>query len=82
VTDFTPVAAGSFTFTASARNQYACTASSSVTITVIDARCQGDRVALCKRPDGAGKAAEQVCVSGNAVTGLLRAGAMLGACVP
>jgi uncharacterized lipoprotein YddW (UPF0748 family) len=80
VTDFTPVAAGSFTFTANARNQYACMASSSVTITVIDARCQGDRVAVCKRPDGAGKAAEQVCVSGNAVTGLLRAGAMLGAC--
>jgi hypothetical protein len=80
VTNFMAASSGAFTFTASARNQYACTANSSVTINVVDARCQGDKVAVCKKENGPGKTANQICVAGNAVAAHLRSGAMLGVC--
>ncbi len=68
------------TLTASARNQYACTADSSVTVNVVDARCQGDKVAICKNDNGPDQAAKQICVAGSAVAAHLRSGALLGAC--
>ncbi|HEY0670056.1 MAG TPA: family 10 glycosylhydrolase, partial [Sphingobacteriaceae bacterium] len=45
-TTFTPSAAGNYTFSVLATNEYGCTATASVTITVIDARCDNNKVVV------------------------------------
>ena len=80
VTQFTPTATGSFTFAVQAQNQNGCSATSAVTIPVIDARCDGDKVSVCKMTGSAKHPSNQLCVSANAVAAHLRKGASLGSC--
>jgi uncharacterized lipoprotein YddW (UPF0748 family) len=78
VTQFAPSAAGTFSFTVQATNQNACSAASSVTIPVIDARCGGDKVKVCKKSGGS---SHEICVSPNAVPAHLKKdGGVLGSC--
>ncbi|OON68536.1 carbohydrate-binding protein [Hymenobacter sp. CRA2] len=75
---FTPTAAGTYTFTVTATNEYGCTASSSVTITVIDVRCgnKNDKVQLCHN-------GHEICVAPAAVAAHLgQHGDQLGSCQP
>ena len=76
---FTPTAAGSYTFDVIATNQYGCTTSSSVTITVIDARC-GKKVLVCQKTGSAKNPWVQICISTNAVNAHLQKGNTLGTC--
>ncbi|MCX2741182.1 T9SS type A sorting domain-containing protein [Pontibacter anaerobius] len=61
---FTPTAAGSYSFTITAYNG-ACSATASVTITVVDVRCGNRKVQVCHK----GKA---LCISPSAVAAHLR----------
>ncbi|MDX5418748.1 MAG: T9SS type A sorting domain-containing protein, partial [Hymenobacteraceae bacterium] len=61
---FTPTAAGSYTFTVTAYNG-TCSATASVTITVIDVRCGNGKVLLCHK-------GKQICISASAVAAHLR----------
>ncbi|MCB2406565.1 carbohydrate-binding protein [Hymenobacter lucidus] len=75
---FTPTAAGTYTLTVLATNEFGCVASVTVTITVIDVRCgnKNDKVALCHNGNA-------LCVSPNAVAvHLAQHGDQLGACSP
>lgn len=75
---FTPTTAGTFTFTVVATNAFGCTASASVTLTVLDVRCgnQNDKVLLCHNGNA-------LCVAPPAVAShLTQHGDQLGACVP
>ncbi|HEY5801683.1 MAG TPA: family 10 glycosylhydrolase, partial [Burkholderiaceae bacterium] len=75
---FVASAAGTFNFTVQAQNQYGCVAPAAVSVTVIDAVCQGDKVNVCQKTgNGAG---HQVCVSPNAVPAKLKQGSTLGMC--
>ena len=80
VTQFTPATAGIFAFTVQAFNQNGCSAASTVTIAVIDARCEDDKVLVCKANAGAKHHSRQHCVSPNSVSAHLRNGASLGSC--
>ena len=80
VTQFTPTATGSFTFAVQALNQNGCSATTPVTISVIDARCDGDKVSVCKKTGSAKHPSNQLCVAPNAVPAHLRGGASLGSC--
>ena len=77
---FVPTAAGTFAFKVTAVNQNGCSADATVTVPVVDARCQGDKVMVCKSNGNGNNASTQVCVSPNAVPAHLRSGATLGAC--
>lgn len=44
---FTPTAAGIYTFTVTATNEYGCSGSSTISIEVIDARCGDDKIIVC-----------------------------------
>lgn len=79
-TTFTPSAAGSYTFTVLATNEYGCTATASVTITVIDARCDNNKVVVCKKTGSSSNPSSQICVASDAVSAHLRSGGTLGAC--
>ena len=80
VTQFTPTTTGNFSFNVQALNQYGCSAPASVTIPVIDARCDGDKVMVCNRTGSAKNPSAQLCVSGRSVSAHLRHGATLGSC--
>ncbi|MFD2515345.1 T9SS type A sorting domain-containing protein [Pontibacter locisalis] len=71
---FTPNSAGTYTFTVTAYNG-TCSATASVTITVIDVRCGNGKVLLCHK----GKV---ICISPSAVAAHLRnhSGDKLGGC--
>ena len=76
---FVPTAAGTFAFTVKAVNQNGCTAETTVSVPVVDARCHKDKVMVCKS-NGSSNASVQVCVSPNAVPAHLQSGARLGSC--
>ena len=77
---FVPTAAGTFAFNVQAVNQNGCSAAASVSVPVVDARCETDKVVVCKKTGSASNPSTQLCVSPNAVPAHLRAGAVLGAC--
>ena len=77
---FVPTGAGTFGFKVQAVNQNGCTAEKSVSIQVIDARCETDKVVVCKKTGSTANPATRLCVSPNAVPAHLRNGAVLGAC--
>jgi hypothetical protein len=76
---FSPTAAGSYTFNVIATNEFGCSASASITITVIDVRSgnKGDKVLVCHKTNNKWT---QISVSGNAVNVHLTNGGYLGAC--
>lgn len=78
-TTFTPTTAGIYTFTVQASNEFGCTATASVTITVIDARC-GDKVLVCKKTASTSNPSGPICIAAEAVPAHLRNGGVLGAC--
>ena len=77
---YVPTAAGTFAFKVSAINQNGCSAEATVSVPVVDARCENDKVMLCKTTGSSTNPATQLCVSANAVPAHLRSGATLGAC--
>ncbi|RZA33040.1 MAG: hypothetical protein EOP92_22940 [Lysobacteraceae bacterium] len=79
-TSFTPLAAGSFSFTAQAASPESCFAQASATVNVIDARCGEGKVMVCNATGSSSNPGAQVCVSPNAVPAFLRKGSVLGAC--
>ena len=74
---FTATTAGTFTYTVTVTNQFGCTATKTVTLRVIDARCgnKNDKVLVCHN-------GHEICISPNAVPAHLdgHAGDQLGAC--
>ena len=72
---FTATTAGTFTYTVTATNQYGCTATKTLTLRVVDARCDKDKVVVCHN-------GHEICISPNAVPAHLggHAGDQLGAC--
>ena len=74
---FTATTAGTFTYTVTATNQYGCTATATVVLHVIDARCgtKFDKVVVCHN-------GHETCLSPNAVDAQLTGhpGDKLGAC--
>ncbi|SFQ41354.1 T9SS-dependent M36 family metallopeptidase [Hymenobacter arizonensis] len=72
---FTPTAAGTYRFTVASTNDAGCSASASVTITVIDVRCgpTNNQVVVCS-----GKNSR--CVNSSDVPNLLKRGGTLGTC--
>lgn len=77
---FVPTAAGTFAFKVKAVNQNGCSAEATVSIPVVDARCETDKIMVCKTTGSSTNPASQLCVSPNAVPAHLREGAVLGAC--
>lgn len=77
---FIPTAAGTFAFKVKALNQNGCSAEAAVSIPVVDARCETDKVMLCATTGSSTNPSTQLCVSPNAVPAHLRSGATLGAC--
>jgi hypothetical protein len=75
---FTPPAAGWYAYTVTATNQYGCTATASVTLRVVDARCgnKNDKVLVCHN-------GHEICISPNAVPAHLNSAShddYLGSC--
>jgi hypothetical protein len=81
-TTFSPNAAGTYIFTVVATNEYGCSASTSVTITVIDVRCGNNKIIVCKneKEGNISKKSQEQCLSGNAVATHLQNGGKLGPC--
>ena len=77
---FVPSAAGTYAFNVQAVNQNGCSAAASVSVAVVDARCESDKVVVCKKTGSATNPSTQLCVSPNAVPAHVRAGAVIGAC--
>ncbi|QJX47367.1 T9SS type A sorting domain-containing protein [Hymenobacter taeanensis] len=73
---FTPAMPGTFTFTVTVTSASGCTASKSITLTVIDVRCgnKNDKVTVCHK-------GREVCVSAADVADHLQHGDLLGDCV-
>ncbi|MBU6119472.1 HYR domain-containing protein [Hymenobacter siberiensis] len=72
---FTATTLGTFTFTVTATNQYGCTATATVTLHVINAYCDKDKVIVCHN-------GHEICISPNAVPAHLTGhpGDQLGNC--
>jgi uncharacterized lipoprotein YddW (UPF0748 family) len=79
-TAFAPAAAGVYTFTAQGMNGNGCVGAATVTIPVIDARCDNDKVLVCQKTGSAKNPAQQLCISPNAVAAHLSKGDSLGSC--
>ncbi|WP_207424955.1 hypothetical protein [Pedobacter sp. SYSU D00535] len=79
---FTPTAAGSYTFNVLATNEFGCTSSAAVTITVIDVRSgnKGNKVLVCHKTGSKSNPWTQVSIGYNAVAEHLSKGSYLGAC--
>ncbi|MGV3641208.1 MAG: HYR domain-containing protein [Adhaeribacter sp.] len=73
---FAPRAPGVYTFTVVETNLYGCSASSSVTITVLDVQCgnKNDKVSICHK-------GQQICVAPSAVAAHLAHGDQIGPCL-
>ncbi|OON63576.1 hypothetical protein B0920_09490 [Massilia sp. KIM] len=80
VTTFTPTGPGTFSFTVQAASAQGCYAQASVTVPVIDARCEGGKVAVCHKTGSASHPGQQICVAPEAVEAHLRKGSTLGVC--
>jgi hypothetical protein len=78
-TVFTPSGEGNYTFTVDVTNEYGCSATTQVTVRVIDVRCgnKGRKVQLCRT---IGNHSVELCVAPQAVAILLKTGAKLGSC--
>lgn len=78
-TVFTAAAEDSYTFTVEVSNEYGCSATTQVTVQVIDVRCgnKGKKVQLCRT---IGHHSIELCVAPQAVAVLLKTGAKLGSC--
>ncbi|MCC3159604.1 carbohydrate-binding protein [Hymenobacter sp. 15J16-1T3B] len=73
---FAPTAAGTYSFTVTATNEFGCSATASVSVEVIDARCgaKNDKVLVCHNGN-------PLCLSAPAVAAhLAQHGDQLGAC--
>ncbi|MFB9863972.1 family 10 glycosylhydrolase [Rufibacter immobilis] len=79
VTEFTPTAAGTYTFTVVATNEFGCSESITVTVEVIDVRCgnKNDKVLVCQK---IGNGYHALCIAPSAVPAHLRRGSTLGNC--
>ncbi|MBC7914746.1 MAG: T9SS type A sorting domain-containing protein, partial [Pyrinomonadaceae bacterium] len=79
-TEFTPTAAGSYTFTVTATNAFGCSASTTVNLTVIDVRSgkKNDKVAICHKA-GSNKN-NQLSIGKDGVADHLNHGDILGSC--
>jgi hypothetical protein len=79
---FTPSAAGSYTFNVVATNEFGCTSSASITITVVDVRCgnKNDKVLVCQKTGSAKNPYVQICIAPSAVNAHLVKGSSLGTC--
>lgn len=79
-TVFTPWEAGDYTFNVNVVNEFGCTASADVRISVIDARCgsKGDKVKICRTE---GDRTLEVCIAPQAVGAHLANGGKLGSCL-
>jgi hypothetical protein len=80
VAEFTPTAAGSFDFTVEAVNSFGCKATTTVRITVIDARCGNGNVLLCHKADKNLLHDKTSCISPSGVAAHLDHGCTLGNC--
>jgi hypothetical protein len=80
---FTPTAAGTYTYNVIATNEFGCSASASVTITVVDVRCgsKNEKVLVCQKTGSSSNPNVQICISPNAVDAHLKKGSTLGTCV-
>ena len=63
-----------------ALNQNGCGATNAVTISVIDARCGGDKVSVCQKTRSDMHPEPQLCVAPSSVAAHLRRRATLGSC--
>lgn len=74
---FTASTAGTFVYTVTATNASGCSSSASITLTVIDANCDKNKVAICHNGNA-------ICIAAAAVDAHLRnhPGDQLGACSP
>ena len=81
-TVFTPTTAGTFTFKVTATTEFGCSASTTVTIRVIDVRCgnKNDKVIVCHKTGSSSNPTTQICISPNAVATHLSHGDNLGSC--
>jgi hypothetical protein len=72
---FQPTVGGTFNYNVTGTNQYGCTSSSSVTLQVIDARCDNNnnKVLICKK-------GKDQCVAAPSVHAHLANGSSLGSC--
>jgi plastocyanin len=79
---FTATAVGTFTYTVLVTNNYGCTTTCKITITVVDVRCgnKNDKVLVCQVPPGDPANAHTICISPNAVATHLANGSYLGNC--
>jgi hypothetical protein len=77
---FTPTVSGAYTFTVTGTNEFGCSSSTTLTVTVIDVRCgkNNDKVIICKK-EGTSKAKE-LCIGVDGVASQLANGAKLGTC--
>lgn len=75
---FTPTTAGIFTITTTATNRFGCTATASVTVTVVDARCadKPGKVQMCH----SGNKDHTICLDAGSVQEHLVHGCKLGTC--
>jgi hypothetical protein len=73
---------GDNTITVTATNQYGCTASTPVTITVVDARCGSDltKVNMCHVAGNDATHVKTICIDGGSVHDHLAKGCKIGAC--
>lgn len=79
---FSPASAGIYTFNVIATNEFGCTATSSVSITVLDVRCgaKNEKVLVCNKTGSSSNPWVQLCVNTNAVSAHLNKGGKLGNC--
>jgi len=84
VTEFAPQAAGTYTFTVEATNEYGCTSTATVTVEVIDVRCgeNNDKVLVCHKTGSATNPGNSICIAPEAVAAHLSKGSTLGGCAP
>ena len=79
ITTFTPTSTGNYTFFVEATNEFGCSATSSVAITVIDVRCGNGKVTVCKKPKK-NETQGALCIASSAVPSHLQNGGTLGDC--
>ncbi|WP_205502912.1 LamG-like jellyroll fold domain-containing protein [Rufibacter psychrotolerans] len=72
-TVFTPTAAGTYTFEVTTLNEYGCSATETVTVTVLDARCANNKVVVCHN-------GKEICIDPASVQDHLSHGCQLGSC--
>ena len=84
VTEFAPQAAGTYTFTVEATNEYGCTSTATVTVEVMDVRCgeNNGKVLVCHKTGSATNPGNSICIAPEAVAAHLSKGSVLGGCTP